>query len=220
MRGCHIVPGRHEVPAHRSFADAFSLRALLLLLVLLLSAAACGARVARPVPPPPDPLESTTLGAGDVFRMQIVGERELPEEYQVASDGSVDFPYVHRISVAGMEPQDVARLVRQRLIDGGILQDPSVVVTVKEYVSKRITVLGQVQKPGTYPLTRGLGLLEAISLAGGLTALAKGDQVRLTRRTKQSARTYIIDLDAILNGRAANVPLQAGDSIYIEERVF
>ena len=196
------------------------LRSLLLLLVLLLVGSACGSHVASPPPPPPDPVESTTLGPGDVFRMQIVGERELPEEYQVASDGSVDFPYVHRISIAGMEPQDVARLIRQRLIDGGILQDPSVIVSVKEYASKRITVLGQVQKPGTYSLTPGLGLLEAISLAGGLTALAKDDQVRLTRRTKPSAKTYVIDLDAILKGRAPNVPLQAGDSIYVEERVF
>ena len=197
-----------------------NVRSLILLLMLVVLGSACSSHVASRPPPPPDPLESTTLGPGDVFRMQIVGERELPEEYQVASDGSVDFPYVHRISIAGMEPQDVARLIRQRLIDGGILQDPSVIVSVKEYASKRITVLGQVQKPGTYPLTRGLGLLEAISLAGGLTALAKDDQVRLTRQTKRSAKTYVIDLDAILKGRAPNVPLQAGDSIYVEERVF
>jgi protein involved in polysaccharide export with SLBB domain len=197
-----------------------NLRSLVLLLVALLLVSACSSHVATPLPPPPDPVESTTLGPGDVFRVQIVGEKDLPDEYQVASDGSVDFPYLHRIVVAGMEPQDVARVVRQRLIEGAILQDPSVIVSVKEYVSKRVTVLGQVQKPGTYPLTRGLGLLEAISLAGGLTALAKGDQVRLTRHAKQSAKTYVIDVDAILNGRAPNVPLQAGDSIYIEERVF
>jgi polysaccharide biosynthesis/export protein VpsN len=205
-------------PLH-GVASTLWLRFLVVLLGLLLGCA-CSSQVASRPPPPPDPLESTTLGPGDVFRLQIVGEKDLPEEYQVASDGSVDVPYVHRILVAGMEPQDVARLVRQRLIDGAILQDPSVVVSVKEYTSKRVTVLGQVQKPGTYPLTRGLGLLEAISLAGGLTALAKGDQVRLTRQSKQSARTYVIDFEAILNGRAPNIPLQAGDSIYIEERVF
>lgn len=216
------MPGPGVIVGDRLALEAmvFSLRRLAVTLVLVLFGAGCGARMTTPPPPPPNPLESTTLGPGDVFRMQIVGEKELPEEYQIASDGSVDFPYVHRVHVAGLEAQDVARLVRQRLIEAGILRDPSVVVSVKQYASKRITVLGQVQKPGSFSFTQGLNLLEAISLAGGLTVMAKGDQVRLTRPTKQTARTYVIDLEAIFDGRAPNIPLQAGDSIYVDERVF
>ena len=53
----------------------------------------------------PAPIESTTIGPGDVFTVQVVGEKELPTEYQVASDGTVDFPYVHTTKVAGLEPQ-------------------------------------------------------------------------------------------------------------------
>ena len=152
--------------------------------------------------------------------MQIVGEKDLPAKYQVASDGTVDIPYIQRLEVGGLEPQEVARAVRQRLIEGKILQDPTVIVTVEEYTSKRITVLGQVQKPGSFPLTPGLSLLEAISLAGGFTAIAKSSQVRITRKTKGVATTYVVDVDAIFDGEAPNVPLQAGDSIYVGERVF
>ena len=110
--------------------------------------------------------------------------------------------------------------MRQELIYQKILQDPAVIVTVKEYRSKRITVLGQVQDPGAFPLTPGLSLLEAISLAGGFSAIAKTDQVRLTRKNKKEARTYIVDVEAIFDGHAPNVPLQAGDAIYVGERIF
>ncbi|GMV12310.1 MAG: polysaccharide export protein [Polyangiaceae bacterium] len=168
----------------------------------------------------PAPIESTTLGPGDVFTLQVVGEKELPSEYQIASDGTVDLPYIHSLKVSGLEPQEVARLVRKRLIEEKILNDPSVVVSVKEYNSKRITVLGQVAKPGSFPLTPGLTLIQAISLAGGLTAIANHDRLNLTRQTKSGRTTVVISVDAITDGRSPDLPLQAGDSIYVHERVF
>jgi polysaccharide export outer membrane protein len=183
-------------------------------------AAACTSGRSGPPPAIPPPEESTTLGPGDVFNMAVVNEKDLPEEYQVASDGTVDLPYIHRIEVAGLEPQEIARKVRQELIDKKILQDPTVIVRVKEYRSKRVTVLGQVQKPGAFPLTPGLSLLEVISLAGGFTAIAKTDQVRLTRKNKEHPRTFVVDVEAIFDGDAPNVPLQAGDDIYVGERIF
>ena len=65
-----------------------------------------------------------------------------------------------------------------------------------------------------------MSLLELISLAGGFTAVAKSDQLRLTRTGKERVTTYVIDVDAILDGYAPNIPLQAGDSIYVEARIF
>jgi polysaccharide biosynthesis/export protein VpsN len=168
----------------------------------------------------PAPVESTTLGPGDVFQMQIVREKDLPEEYQIASDGTVDLPYIHRLHVAGLEPQEVARLIRQKLMEQKILTDPSVVVSAKEYNSKRITVLGQVQKPGSFPLTPGMTLIQALSLAGGLTSIANKDRVNLTRKSKDGARTVVLSVDAITEGRSPDLPLQAGDHLYIHERVF
>jgi protein involved in polysaccharide export with SLBB domain len=168
----------------------------------------------------PDPVESTTLGPGDVFQMQIVGEKELPQEYQIASDGTVDLPYIHTLKVAGLEPQQVSRLVRDRLVQDKILTDPSIVVSVKEYKSKSITVLGQVQKPGSFPLTPGLTLLQAVSQAGGFTSIANKDRVNLTRQSKGGRKTVVLSVDAITDGRSPDLHLQAGDSIYVHERVF
>jgi protein involved in polysaccharide export with SLBB domain len=190
-------------------------------LLALLPCLACGPKVDNSRVKLAPPIESTTLGPGDLFTLEVVGEKDLPKEYQVASDGSVDFPYVHRVEVQGLEPQEVAQRVRQRLIEQRILTDPSVIVSVKEYNSKRVTVLGQVRKPGSFQLTTGMTLVQAISDAGGLNAIANGDRVNLTRKDKQrAAMTVVLSFDAITEGRSPDIPLQAGDQIYVHERVF
>jgi polysaccharide biosynthesis/export protein VpsN len=167
------------------------------------------------------PTEGTTVGPGDVFRLQIVGERDLPVEYQVASDGTVDLPYLQRLKVGGLEPQEVARLVREKLIEKKILTDPSVVVSIKEFATKRVTILGQVQKPGSFPLSPGMTLIQAISLAGGMTSIANTDRVNLTRKNKNgSARTVVLSVEAITDGRSPDIPLQGGDQIFVHDRVF
>ncbi|MDX2051596.1 MAG: polysaccharide biosynthesis/export family protein [Polyangiaceae bacterium] len=198
----------------------FFQRLLICTLCLLSCAVGCSAHSDNASVRLPDPVESSTLGPGDVFRMEIVGEKDLPQEYQVASDGSVDLPYLHTVMVSGLEPQVVARLVRKLLIEQKFLTDPSVIVSVKEYNSKRVTVLGQVQKPGSFPLTPGLTLIQAISLAGGFNSIAAGDQVNLTRKTKSGSKTVVVSIDAITDGRAQDIPLQASDQIFVRERVF
>lgn len=168
----------------------------------------------------PPPTEKSTVGPGDVFTMEVVGEKDLPREYQVASDGTVDIPYLQTVLVAGLEPQEIARLIRKLLIEKQILSDPSVVVQVKEYNSRRITILGQVAKPGTFPYTTGLTLIQALSQAGGLTGIANLDKVNLTRRTVGGSRTVVIGIGTIMEGRSPDIPLQSGDRIFVHERLF
>lgn len=195
----------------------FSVRFLILLMMLC---AACSSHRDNSHVVLDPPTDQTTLGPGDVFQLQIVGEKDLPLEYQVASDGTVNLPFVHTLAVAGLEPQEVEQLVRERLIELQILSDPSVVVTVKEYQSKRVSVLGQVQKPGSFPFTSGMTLIQVISLAGGLTAIAEADRVNLTRHSKSGSRTVVLSLEAITEGRSPDIPLQAGDRIFVHERIF
>jgi polysaccharide export outer membrane protein len=166
------------------------------------------------------PSEKTVIGPGDVFTLEIVGEKELPREFQVASDGTADLPYLDTLEVAGLEPQEIARVVKKLLIDKKVLTDPIVIVQVKEYNSRRVILLGQVAKPGSYPLTAGLTLIQAISLAGGLTAIANDDRVSLTRKTGTTTQTVVVSVDRITEGEAEDVPLQAGDRIYVYERLF
>lgn len=189
-------------------------------LALIAACIGCGPKIDNSRVQLPSPVESSTIGPDDIFRMQIVGEKDLPEEYQVSSDGSVDLPYIHRVQAAGLEPQALAQLIRDKLISQKILTDPSVIVAIKEYRSKKITVLGQVQRPGSFSFTSGMTLLQAVSLSGGFTAIAKTDHVNLTRRTKTGSKTVVLSVDSITDGRSPDILLQAGDAIYVGERVF
>jgi polysaccharide export outer membrane protein len=187
----------------------------------LLGAIACGGNHSGQRVNLPPPSERTVVGPGDVFTMEIVGEKELPKEYQISADGSVDIPYIHTIKVAGLEAPAVARLIRTRFMERKILTDPSVIVQVKEYHSRRITLLGQIAKPGSFPYTPGMTLIQAVSLAGGFTAISDTDRVNITRKT-DSGRTFtaVLSVGTIMEGRSADVPLQAGDQIYVHERLF
>lgn len=168
----------------------------------------------------PPPVESTTIGPGDSFELFIVGEDKIPTSYTVSPDGTVDFPYIHRHKVSGLEPQEVVDLVREQLVSGGFLTDPSVMISVKEYRSKVVNVLGQVNKPGTFPLVPGITLVQAISQAGGPNSIADTNAITLTRTTSGKRRSLRISLRSITEGRSPDIPLQSGDVITVAERVF
>jgi protein involved in polysaccharide export with SLBB domain len=193
-----------------------------LLLLLLVAALLLGCGRGHPGPPNlPVPTPSTNVGPGDVFEVSVLGEKDLPKEYRVQPDGSIGFPYIDRIIVAGLEPQQIEELIKTQLVQKKILVDPQVTLVVKQYNSKKVSVIGSVQKPGSLPWTEGMKLVEAISLAGGFTVLADADHVFLTRNVNPTKTvTAVISVDDITDGKQADIPLQAGDTIKVETRVF
>lgn len=192
-----------------------------LLAVLLAAALAtgCGSAPPRSVNLPA-PIPVTSLAEGDVFELVIIGEEKLPTTFTVSPDGTVDLPYIKRVKVGGMEPQEIAEAVRARLVEAKIFRDPVVTVSVREYNSKRIEVLGEVQKPGSYPILPGMTLVRAITLAGGFNSIAAKDRVTVRRTTKDGTVAATISVEDIMDNRLPDVPLQAGDSINVEQRVF
>ncbi len=193
------------------------MRCLLVLGPLAALVAGCGA-APRPVNLAP-PLPLTSLGPGDVFELRIVGEEKLPTTFVVAPDGTVDLPYVQRVKVGSLEPQDIARTVHDRLAAGRFLTDATVSVNVKEYVSKRVEILGEVQKPGSISIQPGMTLLRAIALAGGFNAMARTHAVSLRRKTAAGTEVVGIDVQAILDAKIPDVLLQAGDSVFVPQRI-
>lgn len=189
------------------------------LLLLLALAAGCGPPSSSTRPTAVGD-EDTTLGTGDVFDVRVYGEEELSASYRVAHDGSIDFPLIGRLQVVGLEPTAVAEIIADRLRSAEYLRHPQVSVFVQEYNSKRISVLGAVREPGSFPMQSGLTVVQAISLAGGFTALANRDGTTVARRIGSETRRFPVHVDRITSGQEEDFPIQAQDIIYVPERVF
>ena len=219
-RRAHLRRNPHGATRRGGEVTRIWLRFFAVLALFALVATSC-ARYHPGTPHLPPPTLSTTLGPGDLFEVSLVGEKDLPKEFRVQPDGTIDFPYLDRLTVAGLEPQQIEELLKTNLIDKKILVNPQVTVVVKAYYSKKVSVVGAVQKPGSLPWTEGMKLVDAISLAGGLTSLAAGDRVRITRVVSGNKTvSATVSVEDITDGELPDVPLQAGDTIKVDQRVF
>jgi protein involved in polysaccharide export with SLBB domain len=188
--------------------------------LIVASLVACGSSRPPPANLPP-PIVSTTIGRGDAFSVQLVGEKDFPSDFRVQPDGTIDYPYVGRVKVVGLEPQEIVDLLRKRLIEGKYLSDPQMSLIVKEYNSRRVQIIGQVGKPGAVGWTEGMKLVDALSEAGWFTQMADSNHVILIRQASPTKTvTAVVSVDAITDGAQADIPLQAGDTIKVEARVF
>jgi protein involved in polysaccharide export with SLBB domain len=199
------------------------MRVLLLFLAFISLPHLAGCAFATPVTPTVSSAvgaDDTSLGAGDTFEVRVYGEKELTGKYSVERDGSVDFPLIGRVIVDGLEPAQVSDEIEIRLKDSEVLKNPQVSVLVTTYASKRISVVGAVSKPGNFPMANGLTVVQAIGLAGGFTSLADRNATLVTRRNKGKTNRFRVAVESVTEGKTDDFALQAGDIVYIPERIF
>lgn len=199
-------------------------RSRILLTVLLSVLAAtilggCSRKVSITEVPPPA-TDHTTLGPGDVLTVSVYGEEALSGDHRVAQDGTISFPLIGRVEVTGLEPTEIADRIQRELRERQYLKDPNVSIYVIEYSSKRISVVGAVTNPGTFPLQPGMTVVQAISKAGGFTALADRNGTAVTRKANGQSVRYRVPVDRVANGQAEDIEVAAGDIIYVPERIF
>jgi polysaccharide export outer membrane protein len=161
---------------------------------------------------------SKTLGIhdGDLLEINVAGAPEYHYEVRVSPNGDISLPMAGKLVVDGLSISQAEAALNHRLEEKGIFNDPQSSVFVKEYATEGISVLGEVQKPGIYPLLGKRTLLDAISAAGGTTDKA-GRAVTITHRdhpdTPQAVRLSHEEGDHGLN----NVELQAGDTVMVSK---
>ena len=192
-----------------------------LVLSLLAASPACAGRRLQPSVPiqAVDLTPEERLGIDDVFEVRVLAEGDLSGAYRIAADGTVDYPFIGRISVVGMRSGDVQALIAAQLADG-YLKKPQVSVMVKEWNSRKVSVIGQVQRPGSVSYFTNMTIVDAIAAAGGFTGIASKNSVTLRREAKGSVQSRSYPVADISEGRAPNVVLRPGDILVVDERLF
>ena len=204
-------------------ACAYTTRKALLVFLSIAFAVSCGGGRPRPKEerlPAPASAPDTTFGPGDLFDVRVYGEKELTNTFSISSNGTIDYPLLGTIKAEGLTPTELAMAIASGLKEGNYLKDPQVSILVKEYKSKKISVFGQVKEPGTFPYQDGMTIVEAISLAGGFTSMARQNETTVIRLVNGKETRFRVPVEEIGQGKAVNFFVMTGDIIFVPERVF
>jgi polysaccharide export outer membrane protein len=165
--------------------------------------------------PPRIEVQEFVLGPRDEIEVFVWQHADLSRTAVVNPAGFVSYPLVGRLKASGVTGEELARQIQERL--ARYLVDPQVTVTVKSARSQKVFVLGEVNRPGVFPLEGPLQVVEAIALAGGFNLDAETSSVLLIRGDLQQPELYTLPLDRTLfqGAVAENIRLQPGDIIYV-----
>jgi len=146
------------------------------------------------------------LGSGDKIKVTVFGQTNMSGEFAVAGDGSVSLPFIGTIRAGGLTVRELEREIVNQL-QPDYLKNPRVSVEVLNF--RPFDIIGEVQKPGSYPYRDGMTVINAIAMAGGFTYRAKENEFRIKRaangHTEKAARDTVV---------------KPGDVIEVLERFF
>jgi len=155
------------------------------------------------------------IGPGDILSIGVWKEPELSKQVSVRLDGKMSLPLVNDIDAAGLTCTELRNQLTEKYKD--FVDVPEVSVTVLESRSKKIYLLGKINRPGEYVLQKNMTIVQAISLAGGLAEWADSSDMKLIRKINGVERTFKVDYEAIVSGEdlSQNVLLQPDDTIFV-----
>ena len=116
--------------------------------------------------------ESLLIGPGDQLHIMVLETPDLEQHPRVTDAGDVPLMLLGNVRVVGLTPAQAAAVIQQDLVAGNFMHHPQVTVTVDQYATQNVAVLGQVKLPGSFPITAPRSVLDMIALAGGLTDAA------------------------------------------------
>jgi len=193
-----------------------------LCLILWLSGAASPGQAPRAVAVAVEAPANYLLVPDDLVRVKVFQEDDLDSTLRVSKDGTITFPLIGLVHVGGKSPQDAADLIRAELARD-YLVNPQVTMTVMEYAKRHFTVLGQVQRPGSYDLPdrEAVTLLQAIGMAGGYTRIADPSKITCKRRAEDKEVILKLNGKSMASGKSSSgFEIQPGDVITVGESMF
>ena len=157
-------------------------------------------------------LDRLSVGVGDQIFITVFGQPDMSAEVTVNENQQVTLPLVGTIRVGAMTPSAIEKLIAKRLKDGEYLRNPEVSVQVRQVRSQMISVLGEVQRPGRFPILGKLTVLDAIATAGGLSQRADRTVFLLRRNPLDGGaiqrREIAIHLDSVLDASKGELDLE------------
>lgn len=161
------------------------------------------------------------LGPGDEVSMHVFGQPNMDGVMYVADDGTIQVPLAGPVQIGGLSLAQAGRKVEAALKQGQFLVNPHVTFTIVQLRSQQVSVLGQVQRPGIYPVESSTTLLDLLAQAGGETA-SGADRIYILRKgAGQSMQRLSVNLRGLAQAgaapQAAEVTLQAGDQVYVPQ---
>jgi len=156
------------------------------------------------------------IGAGDLLEIRVFGVEDLTQAVRVSSAGDINVPLIGAIHVAGLTQGQAEDFIAAKFREGEFIKDPHVSVFTKEYATQGVSVLGEVNKPGVYPLLGAHRLFDVISIAGGLTDKA-GKLVTITHRDAPGDSVNVEISSDPAKAVDCNLPIAPGDTIQVSK---
>ncbi len=155
------------------------------------------------------------IGKGDILEVTTWKEEDFTREVPVRIDGKISFPLVGDLQAAGRTTEAVTASIQEQLKE--FVTHPVVSVAVKVPVSQKFYIIGEIVKPGEYPLAKDLTVMQAFALAGGFTEWAGKNEIIVIRRKNEMEQKIRVNYQDIIKGRALHqdIPLKADDIIVV-----
>ena len=157
------------------------------------------------------------LGPGDVVRITVFQNPDMTTEARISEEGKITFPLIGQVEIGGVTPAAAEARIAGRLNAGGFVLNPQVNMVVAQFRSRMVSVLGQVGKPGRYPIEeRSATVSDMLATAGGVLPTG-GDEIIVVRKKGDSEERLVVDLDAGLlsGGPGPKVELENDDTLYV-----
>lgn len=154
------------------------------------------------------------VSAGDVVSIVVFPVDEYSREVTVQPDGMIELPLLGGVLIKGLTAKELQLLLEQKY--SKFVAGPKVTATVRRFSGRRVAIIGEVKSGGYYEYRDGLRVLELVSMAGGLTDMAKASRTKVLRQTEGKLESFELDVADILEGKTDRNPqLSPGDTIYV-----
>jgi polysaccharide biosynthesis/export protein len=153
------------------------------------------------------------VGPEDILRVSVWDNKDLTIDVVVRPDGKISLPLIQDVRAEGLTASELSDVIHQKLL--AYIKDPQVSVIITQVNAPKIFIIGNVARPGPYPLRSDMSVLQALSNAGGLVPFASPRKIRLLRNTKGTQGVRVINYYDLIDSGEGNYLLMPGDTIVV-----